>query len=373
MFSTVSSDIQGHIRKRISGSDDEYKCNIPLPIELHVADTRLVAIAKAGFSKLPLPIRNIVHAVVEFQKEDAKTKEMTHAYNLQQLVSNLDMFISIVSNAVDQLNSFQDTHCKDLISLWHTDLDEQLKGLATDLEAKFAGVKRPGLPYEAGSDPWSRIVALHNNVHLLAHENRKLARAPVSLEPPQPNLTEVLRRVDISKQYRRKAQELAQGVFGATPDATLPSSTESSSDVIVSKEETPDISLLISQCDDLRLRASRMWHPYRRSIQTALSTKCDTNYILANVASVVAGSREIPILSSEFLQEELAFAVESFPCDKSLLKTCMTASKDGVKLAHARKLIEMKNEYTTQISLRIKQLDLLIGQLHAAQSARVFS
>jgi hypothetical protein len=78
-------------------------------------------------------------------------------------------------------------------------------------------------------------------------------------------------------------------------------------------------------------------------------------------------------MSGAFLQEELAFAVESFPCDKSLLKTCLTASKDGVKLAHARKLIEMKNEFTTQIALRVKQVDDLIGQLHAAQSARVFS
>jgi len=357
MFESYRDDIQAYLQTKLAGNGANVPA-LPLSIQLHIADTRLVAIAKQGFPKLPLPIRNVLMAVVEFEREETKCIESYTHHNLSVMIASLDTLISNVSSRIDNLKNYQDSLIKDLLPLWHEDIKS--------LDVQSLRDMVPRAPF---TDPWNEIEVLF---HAASTYGIRITKSLV-LEPADVNLSSVEARLALSRQYREKANALSNGLTNTAALGELKVDFEEPvarpSKVQTSKENTEALELAIK----VRSQAARLWHPYRKTIAHALSGRKDLVEVSGAIKDVIVGSKAIPKLSKESLSEELKFAVASFPCDQSMLRTCLTASSDGVKLAHTRKMMEIKNECTRQIQIRLAQLGELFDSLHEALAAKTFA
>lgn len=351
MFETYVADVRAYLTARLTHSPGTVPV-LPLHIQLHIADTRLVSVAKQGFPKMPLPIRNVLMAIVEFEREESKTVESYTNHNLQVLVASLDTLISNVSSRIELLHTFQEGLVRDLLPLWYDDIRSRVDSQLSP------------------TDPWTDLCdkyATASTATVHSHTKKSIV-----INPSTVNLSSVEARLELSKQYRLKAAALTNGQFtDALAEITVIASddTATPSTFVTGPPVTDDLSKMTT----MRTQAARLWLPYRKTIVNALSGLKHIEDLKRAIQDVIAGTHAIPQLKKDTLQHELKFAVASFPCDPSMLRTCLTACSDGVKLSHTRKMMEIKNECTRQIGIRLAQLTSLFDDLEGCLAAKTFA
>lgn len=349
MFDAYISNLQETLLYIFETDEGKYLDALPIPVPLAVTDTSLVPLAKQGFLKLPVPIQNIVLAVVEYETLKASSYETAVSNVLLKTIVDLDSILRILSFSTEKLKSMRDDLVVHSRGLWSTEL---LK-----LGSPFDGET----PYESFQESYKRI---------LERERLELVEPTTVTIKDTPDSSVLDARISLSKAYRKKAEQLFRNelepvVFPSIPDK------EETSVVLHTKapKELPEhIRSEKERLEVLRKKAMQLWSPYRASIQQMLALEMSQTETLLRdtIASLKAHTMSVPTIANKDLESEYKFAMQAFPCDASMVKLCMTVSLDGAKLRHTRKLMDLKHEYTTQFQVRLKQFQT---HVHAYKDA----
>ena len=349
MFEAYIQNLQATLLYIFETDEGKYLDALPIPVPLAVTDTSLVPLAKHGFTKLPVPIQNILLAVVEYETLKARSSETAISNSLLKTLVDVDGLLRILSFSTEKLRSMRDdllTHSRDL---WSLEL--------MSLGGPFEGDK----PYEAFKDAYKRC---------LDRERLELVEDKVIDIKDTPDVSVLDARISLSKAYRKKAEQLFRNELEPVVFPSIPEKEESTVVMIARapKEISEGIKAEKERFEVLRKKAMQLWSPYRASIQQMLSLEMSQTETLLRetIAKFVAHPIDVSTIPNKDLESEYKFAMQAFPCDASMVKLCMTVCLDGAKLRHTRKLMDLKSEYTTQFQVRLKQFQ---GHVHAYKDA----
>jgi hypothetical protein len=311
---------------------------VPIQVSLAVSDASLVPLAKAGFAKLPVPIQNILLAVVEYETLKAKTYETGISNSLLKSISDLDALLRLMSLSTEKI----------LVS--KHDLVAHSRGLWED------ELRQLGSPF-TGEYPYGSFETAYKT--LLEKERTELLDTQVLEIHDTPDTKVLDARLSLSKAYRKKAEQLYRNELETTTFPEIPEKEEQP--LSLTTKKLPEISEALKaekeRLETLRKKAMQLWAPYRASIQQMLRVDIQEMdaLFLEKIASLKGHPVTVSSVPEKDLQSEYKFALQAFPCDASMVKLCMTVSLEGAKLRHTRKLLDLKTEYTTQFQLRLKQ------------------
>lgn len=325
-------DLRVFLERSLDEEEISFQTPLPISVSLSMTDSRLVPLAKLGFSKLPLPIQNILLAMVEFESAKYKAIESTVSRSFQHTISELDMILTLVRRCTETLQRTKEDLLAHARPLWYTDL----KGL--------------GDPF-SGDNPWTSF-----ETALDSCRKTQLQKDPaVEIVQEEPDLSTVTARLELSRAYRQKAHNLSKKNFEKISFPDIPDLADTP--MKVKSAHKHEFEELCKPLEALRRDALKLWTPYKISMQSVLSKEASlaTEQIRTSVKTLSV-LRTSPLnLHSNDLLEEYRFALQTFPCDSSMVKTCLTVSLDGCKLGHTRKILELKTELTTQFQIRLKQ------------------
>lgn len=311
---------------------------------------------------LPLPIRNIVMAVVDFEKQQCLAIETSMTASLQNTLIDLENILAAFQVYINRLNTTQADLLEDAKRTWMIDLE------TVDLI--------PGTSKE--ETLYAKILDLHAQVRSRHMESTMRKRSRVQTHVPVVDTTAVDARLALSKAYRQKAHNLTTNqMLERVSLPSVPETRPQDSAIecsIISEPAEASTEDLMSQANCMRAMATRLWYPHRKHILEILQKEDQDlrRIFFAKVYALKAHSVRPQTFQKDALQEEFSFAVNAFPCDRTMLKTCMTVTSDGAKLSHVRKLMEIKSDFATQFQMRMKQFESLFVEYTEATVVPTF-
>jgi hypothetical protein len=343
MFEDYLNSVRTILTEILETQESSQIGSVPITVSLAATDASLVPLAKAGFSKLPVPIQNILLAVVEYETLKAKAYETGVGNALLKSILDLDSLLRLVSISTDKIRMSKEDLLAHSRGLW----EEELRNL--------------GDPF-VGDHPYSSFEISFKRV--LETERSELLDSPEIDIKEVPDTSILDARLSLSKAYRKKAEQLYRNELESTTFPDVPHKEEQP--LVVRQTKVPEISeslkLQKERLETLRKKAIKLWAPYRASIQQMLSLDIQEmeGLFLDKIAKIQAHDICVASVPEKDLQSEYKFALQAFPCDASMVKLCMTVSLEGAKLRHTRKLLDLKTEYTTQFQVRLKQFQTSI-------------
>lgn len=379
---TLAKETRALLHSRLRDARVAVVLQVPISVELHAADSSLVPIAKKGFPILPMPIQNMLLAIADYETEESKSTQNYTQNCLQAFVQSLDSSLASMNIALDLYNETYKRLLHDARTQWKSDiksLDHSAHGLKYEVLQVAQGVACPLEPMP--DDTWPLIVALDTNMSTIRAACKVLRRSKIVFEKKDPDIRAIDKRLELSRAYREKATAIMTRTLIKTPDVPMMPALDSDlQEQVVSANsmranvpEDAELTDMAERAQDLRHTAATLWLPSRASMNNLLQgerSRC-LDAIKRSI-DTIADNMPKPFdlrPTKEALQKEFNFAVASFPCDRSLLKTCMTVIHDGARLAHTRTMLELRTDSQVQVSLRMRQIQDALQRFEELVSA----
>jgi hypothetical protein len=378
----IAKDTRTLLHNRLRDARVHVVFQVPISVELHAADASLVPIAKKGFPILPMPIQNMLLAIADYETEESKSIQNHTQECLQAYVQSLDNCVASMNVTLDSYNEIYKRLLSDARTQWKADirtLDHSAHSLKYEVIDVAQNVMCSLEPMP--DETWPLLVALDTNMATIRAACKVSRRSKIVFEKKEPDVRNIDKRLELSRAYREKATAIMTRTLVKSPDVPLlPVLDNDLQEQVVSanslRANVPEDEQLADMCmraQELRHKAATMWLPSRASMNALLQGERSRTFeAIKRAIDTIGDNAPKPFdlrKTKEALQNEFNFAVASFPCDRSLLKTCMTVIHDGARLAHTRTMLEMRTDSQVQVSLRMRQIQDALQRFEELVSA----
>lgn len=364
-----------------------------LEIPILMGDRGLATVAKTAFGQLPLPVRNLVLATGECETEFHKVTEAHLESHVRTFVSSLERASQSMHMALGSLEARAAQLTGAAKAAWQTDL-EAYSADVTALQAAVAGlVGREGragkdrLGSADRQDPYEAVqqcIADLERARLAARKTDRKAAAAAAAAPP--NVAGIGKRLAASETFRHHATALASD-FKLSDVDSLPRLDVAPTVEAPPMEEAPvqpdprpppaNAAMaedLMAEAEKLKGLMHQAWIPHRKAIADGLRRAVSSyvaacNQVCDDLRSMPLSplpSMEPLVNTKDLLKKEFQYVIPTFPCDASALRTCVSVIVEGAKVAHVRKLCELKTEATNALNTYMWQMSDMLVRYHEA-------
>ena len=339
-----------------------------LKVPVIFADQNLVPVAKKTYMQLPLPVRNLVIATSECEQAYTKLIEGYWDDIIRRYIVSLEKVVQSISSALEDFQG--QIHAKEAYAKkqWHLDIETY----RTDIVDLFLSV---GFDVVLDQSLYDQVIQLGTKLSVLVHKKR--VELPQT-EAKSPDVTSVMKRLEVSRNIRQHSEALTQGFryqdIHALPKCALPV-TEIQEELPVEHlkiQSDTQYQKLLEEQRRLKGILHQLWLPHRKALMEEYQ-----NISLAFITMVLEVCREFetttwPTMPNiekinetrNLLKDEYAVVIQTYPCDPSALKTCTKVAIDGINIAHSRKLQELKLEMSRALNMYLGQINSFLLRYH---------
>lgn len=374
----VSINISQHLKEKFLNIEHKIYVDLNvLVVPILVTDTHLANVAKRTFSQLPLPIRNLVLATGEIENEKVKAQIKVLEEDTRTLIKLLENLVHSTSLCRDSLKESKETLQETAIKAWSDEIEiyrAELEDIYIALQNNF---QLEDIPNKKDLYEFCKTLDTKVSEFKCVPSNLQIQNEPIKMDT-----SIVSARIETSKQYRDHAKKLnssdfkIQDLINTNTNDELrnaeidePIMVGSTSVDTKSKQILEDLQIQIKK---IRNKIGQAWLPHRKSIQLELNNLCDAfdKPIMGSIEkfehfeSTKISNEDVFDRTVKNIQKEFEYAIPTFPCDPSALKTCLLVMSEGPKIVLCRKLKEIKQELARSISMYMNQVNTILLEYH---------
>ena len=376
----VANSISQHLKQKLL--DIEHKIFVDLNclvVPIVITDTHLANIAKRTFHQLPLPIRNLVLATGEIENEKVSAQIKVLEEDTRNLIKYLENIVHTSGLCRDTLKESKLNLENSALKAWkmeNEDYRREIEDIHSAINQNFS----LGEIQSTSDDLYNYCKIMELKISELRCVPEPLQMSPNTVEM---NTTNISARIETSKQYRDHAKKLSSADFKFQDllnetSHEIQEFQEPQEKVVECSTSVKDskskeiLDELHNQVKKIRNKISEAWLPHRKVIQNELNNQCETldkpilqsinnleNFMSAKIVNQVSFDKTV-----ESLQNEFQYAIHTFPCDPSALKTCLLVMSEGPKLLLCRKLKEIKQEVARCVAMYMQQINTIFLEYH---------